>query len=62
LRVVWSDLALTAAVAGTAGLGYAAGRVVEGDVARLLVSGTVTTGLWLPMLALAYRRRSGGAR
>ena len=57
LRVFWGDLSLTAAVAATAGLGYVAGGLATGAVAKLLVSGCVTTVLWLPLLWRASRFR-----
>jgi len=57
LRVLWSDLSLTAAVAVTAGAGCLAGSLFTEDVARLLVSGSVTVVLWMPVLWWAYRSR-----
>ena len=56
LKVWGGDLLLTAAVAASAGLGWGAGLLVEDEVARLLISGGVTTALWVPLLWLMYGR------
>lgn len=50
LSVLRSDLLLTAAVGGSAALGYLAARPLEHEVARLVASGLLALLLWAPVL------------
>lgn len=61
LRVLRWDLLMTAAVAGTAAVGFAAGRPFGSEVTRLLACGAVTVLLWTPLVAAMWRRWHTGA-